>query len=421
MRQLSRPILATLMAGCIAMCPWPVWAQSLPTWDQQIEQLKGLGDDLANESGRNDSDVRRQDMNRYVMGAIADGFLHYVNADPARPTWTPEWNSALNYAGPNPDYAYKHALVDPRGVYRISGYRGSALFVEITQQAEPFVTAGWVNGLEAKKPSPGTFDLDSLHFGKGGYFSVVLSAERPVGYSGDWWHLDPATHSLLMRQTAYDWRNEVDPRIAIARLDPAEPLTPEEISARLAQLRPFALGLVGMGVRLARYYREHHGINTIKTSAQMKSTNPFPGQIYLDGAFEIGDDEALILETRVPAKCRYWQILLADDRFATINWLEHQSSINGHQARIDRDGKFRAVISARDPGVPNWLDTAREPWGIMQMRWNRCNEAPEPTVIRVPFAKVRDHLPPETGVVTPEQRRQALADRREAAQFRRLW
>ena len=44
--------------------------------------------------------------------------------------------------------------------------------------------------------------------------------------------------------------------------------------------------------------------------------------------------------------------------YATVSVLANrQSSLNGHQAVLDPDGVFRAVISARDPGVPNWLDT----------------------------------------------------------------
>ena len=88
-----------------------------------------------------------------------------------------------------------------------------------------------------------------------------------------------------------------------------------------------------------------------------------PDQAYYDGIHEIDDDEALIIETRVPERCRYWQALVADDRFCTVDWVNRQSSLNDAQAHVDRDGQFRAVISRLDPGVPNWLDKADYPWG----------------------------------------------------------
>jgi hypothetical protein len=224
-----------------------------------------------------------------------------------------------------------------------------------------------------------------------------------------------------MRQTSYDWRREDDPKIAIIRLDDAPPLRPEEISARIAKLNEYTTGLIRMGMGLTRWYREHHGVNTIKISQFQKTNNPYPGQVYLDGAFEIADDEALVVETDLPRECRYWQILLADDRFATINWINHHSSINGFQAKLDKDGKFRAVISRNDPGVPNWLETAGEPWGIIQMRWNHASDHPEPRVTKVPFSSVRDHLPADTPIVSPAERKEALQRRWEEAQFRRWW
>jgi hypothetical protein len=79
------------------------------------------------------------------------------------------------------------------------------------------------------------------------------------------------------------------------------------------------------------------------------------------------------------------------------------------------------VISRTDPGVPNWLDKADHPWGVIQMRWNLASSYPDPTIKKVPVAEVRDHLPPDTPVVTPDERREQLRRRREGAQLRRIW
>jgi hypothetical protein len=95
--------------------------------------------------------------------------------------------------------------------------------------------------------------------------------------------------------------------------------------------------------------------------------------------------------------------------------------VNDAQAHIDSDGKFRAVISRLDPGVPNWLDKADYPWGVIQMRWNHASDYPDPTIKKVPFAQIREHLPTDTPVVTAAQRREDLRHRRESAQLRRIW
>ena len=108
----------------------------------------------------------------------------------------------------------------------------------------------------------------------------------------------------------------------------------------------------------------------VQALAGIDDKGGLPTQAYYDGIHEIDDTEALILETELPETCRYWQALVGDDRFCTVDWVNRQSSLNDTQAHIDRDGRFRAVISRLDPGVPNWLDKADHPWGIIQMRWN---------------------------------------------------
>jgi hypothetical protein len=225
-----------------------------------------------------------------------------------------------------------------------------------------------------------------------------------------------------LRRCSCDWRNEVDARIAIERLDdPGADMSPDEFARRFSELPRWIEEMIDFDMQLIRYYREHHGVNTFLRSSKIDDMGGLPKQAYYDGIHELTDDEVLVLETELPKECRYWQALVGDDRFCTVDWVNRQSSLNDHQAQLDTDGRFRAVISKRDPGVPNWLDKADYPWGVIQIRWNLASNYPDPTVTKVPLAELRDHLPPDTPVVTPEQRVELLAARREAAQFRRIW
>jgi hypothetical protein len=79
------------------------------------------------------------------------------------------------------------------------------------------------------------------------------------------------------------------------------------------------------------------------------------------------------------------------------------------------------VIAHVDPGVPNWLDVAGLPSGVIQLRWNRASDHPDPQVTKVPLAEVRSHLPADTPVVTPAERAESLRVRRRGAQMRRVW
>jgi hypothetical protein len=393
---------------------------TLPSWADQMQALAGVGDHLiAKWRPDGATAAETQDMNKLALSILAGGYLCRVYTDARRPVFMPLWNYAFNQGGPDPDYVYSSTEVDPDGVYRISGYRGTTRFVEITQQSFDMLSP---TAMDGGTPLNVTTDLDDLELDDRGYFSVVLSAERPAGYAGDWWELDAKACRLMMRKCACDWNREIDARVAINRLDDGgEDMSPEEIARRFSDLAAWVEGMIEFDMNLVRYYREHHGVNTFLRSTKIDSMAGLPTQAYYDGIHEIDDDEALILETPLPAECRYWQALVADDRFCTVDWVNRQSSLNDAQARVDRDGKVRFVISKRDPGVPNWLDKADYPWGVIQMRWNRASEYPDPTITKVPVAEVRSHLPADTPVVTPGERQEQLRIRREGAQLRQIW
>jgi hypothetical protein len=392
----------------------------LPSWADQMKALQQVGDNLL-ATWRPDgaTEAEKQDMYKLALSILSCGYLCRVYTDASRPVFMPLWNYGFNQGGPSPDYVYSTTEVDPAGTYTISGFRGTVRFVEITQQSFDMMTPAQI---ENGSPVWATHDLDDLALDDDGYFSVVLSAQRPADHEGDWWELNPGTRRLLMRKCSCDWRGEEDARVAIDRIDSVgTDMSPEDTARRFSDMTVWIEGMIGFDMGLVRYYREHHGVNTFLRSTKIDSIGGLPKQAYYDGIHEIDDTEALIIETEIPEDCRYWQALVADDRFCTVDWVNRQSSLNDSQAHIDSDGKFRAVISKLDPGVPNWLDKADYPWGIIQMRWNRASDYPDPTIRKVKIAELRDHLPPDTPVVTASDRREQLRARREGAQLRRIW
>ncbi|MGP0029825.1 MAG: hypothetical protein ACLPVF_04890 [Acidimicrobiales bacterium] len=53
-------------------------------------------------------------------------------------------------------------------------------------------------------------------------------------------------------------------------------------------------------------------------------------------------------------------------------------TINRAQVRHEEDGSWRIVISARDPGHPNWVSTAGHHTGRIWLRWFLPDETPAP-------------------------------------------
>src|SRR3546814_11332832 len=82
---------------------------------------------------------------------------------------------------------------------------------------------------------------------------------------------------------------------------------------------------------------------------------------------------------------------------------------------------LRVGVSAKDTGVPNWLDTAGNPSCANQGRWTDCNSQPVPSVRKVAVAEVRASLPAETPSISPEERQRIIRDRRPAYQQSPLW
>ena len=144
-------------------------------------------------------------------------------------------------------------------------------------------------------------------------------------------------------------------------------------------------------------------------------------QHYYQGLFRLEPGQVLLLETELPQTARYWNVQLSDMLWNSVDWMNRQSSLNGAQAHIDADGKFRAVIALDDPGVPNWLDTGGNSEGAIMLRWTEASSGPAPSLRLIDLTDLRSQLPPDTPDVGPEMRQAQLRTRRRAVQYRRRW
>lgn len=418
-------VSALASALALSVTPSAALAQSAPTelttpgWNDFTDQLRNLPERILArlpEDRRNDPLIR-QEVGRLALESLAARALEAISSDVDNPVFLPSLNQTLNVYQPNSDTLYKQAPIDPAGSYRLRGTRGSLRLFKIGQ-----LSASGSSGTGVVKPLS-YFDFNTAPVDGEGKYDVLLSPTRPADYTGAWWKLEPQAHELVVRQVAADWGRERDPTIAIERLDkpstrPRESAASlrkrlDELAERTAQT---ALYLVAMAGDL----RAEGYVNKLKV-LDLSTMGALFGQFYYQGAYALNDDEALVLEAKVPAKCGYYSTILVNDLFETIDWVNNQASLNDTQSRVDKDGVLRIVISARDPGVPNWLDTAGHRTGVVQGRWTDCSEQPIPSLRKVKLADVRKALPKETPLVTPEERDRTLRDRRAAFLQRTLW
>jgi hypothetical protein len=394
---------------------------AVPGWTELLDGLRDLPDRVLSrlpEAQRNDPQIR-EEVGRLALSAVAAATIDALASDPDHPVFIAATNNYLTIGQPNADTNYRSARITPGGSYRLRGRRNSINQARIAEHA-PRPKPG--EGAANAAPLP-VHDLNALKIDGEGRYDVILSPVRPAGYTGDWWQLDPTTNLLLVRMVGADWEHEIEPTLSIERLDVPAPrarLSAKVLEDRLRSVPAFADLIAPQLIDRPQKLRNEGYVNKLK-GVDMSQIGGLAGQFYYEGTYELRDDEALIVETPLPEKCAYRSLILTNDIYETTDWYNNHSTLNGAQAAADKDGVLRIVVSARDPGVMNWLDTAGYASGVIQGRWLDCSSQPVPTVRRVALKDVRKSLPSGTSTISAQQRDQQIRDRRAALQQRPLW
>jgi len=376
--------------------------ESGAAWKGFLETLARAGE-LVMGGGAPSTDIDRAEGWRHLVGLLRIGAGEMLlEVDPERPRF--HWNDATGKWGLDcSDALYAQAPVRTGAVYRVRGNRGSVHFLGFQ--------------LIARMRAVSDLDGDALERAPDGSFELILGGEEPA--SGNWIPLPEDASTLIVRQFFYDWDREIPATFEIERIDtgPRKPPltpTPGAIAAQLEALGRFAHDNTVWWKDVANAKRDPH-VNTFPDDAGGLGVVASAAQKYQAfgiGCFALADDEALLVEVK-PPRAKYWSLHLGNYWMESLDFANYQSSLNGHQAVLDADGVFRAVVAKTDPGVPNWLDTAGRAEGSMIYRWNQADGAPIPQARVVKLAELRSVLPRETPTVTPEERAAALERRRE--------
>lgn len=389
-------------------------SKTLQSWADYVDLLKPA-EKLLELTVDPRSEQIRADLYRQFAMNLSMGYFLYFQSTPDHPEWAPFLNSIYRLQ-PNPDDTYLYAPVRGNATYRIRGNRGTVKLLTFS------VGANMMGMGEGPGKNFSYHDADDLELGADGELDVIFSTERPAGHRGNWLPLHPESDFIMVRQRSYDWIGERGAQLAIERVG-GDPLKPRQsVGAIDHQLRAL---FEGFTERLTRQWLNYQnaviGRGMINRLEMADFGGNLPVQIYWQGMFRLQPGEAIILETALPANQKYWNVQLNDELWNAIEFVYRQSSLNGRQARLDSDGRFRAVIALEDPGVPNWLDPVGTAYGMLIGRWYAADSAPMPTLTPVPLAELRRHLPADTPVVTPKERARQLAERRLGAQLRRRW
>jgi hypothetical protein len=353
----------------------------------------------------------------------AEGFRHLARVavmglewgmefdDPDFPSFYRHNDDVNQWGGPNVDNTYLRARIRGDSSYRILGNVSTLENVIISVQ----------NGdmHEGRFGVAGDLDRSQLQLAPDGSVELILSPDPPQA-GRNWLQLPPDADHVAIRQYIADWEHQAPAEFTIQKLGnegraPA-PLAPARVARGLAAAAQWVESSIP-------YWNDwlRESVRDVPPN-KVVAAKSVPGGssdiAYGFGRFELAPDQALIVETKRP-DAPYWSI-----QWYTFGWFEQpefmhrQTSLNNHQARVDADGRLRFVFAGRDPGVPNWIDTAGRRTGQFTYRWIWSKDRPVPEARVVPLAELRKHLPQDTPAVTAEQRREQLARRQLEVQRR---
>ena len=295
---------------------------------------------------------------KWIFSILAVGLDAHVWADPARPRFVDIVGPYRKWGGDNADAFYQYAPIDPDRTYVVTGAQGRRR-LPVAHRVRRTRRTG-----ATPSASSGTVNDRALDIADDGTFSVVLSPDPTTGPGSS----SSPTRCAPSPATTWPTRSEGAGRSGTSkRVDP--PATRREDDADLA--RRF---------RAAR----HLGARPGRASSPSRSASPntvdepyrVPSQTfgwaagdaaYAMGSYELGEDEALVIEGRSPA-CAFWNVCLWNQFLHTYDYAYERVTLNGDQVVYEPDGSWRLVVAPRDPGHPNWISTAGHSRGRIWFR-----------------------------------------------------
>lgn len=365
---------------------------SRESWDEFCELLKKAGDvvwdtDLAR------SDFDRAEGLRYLSRLLRAGLVSFVESSgPRHPVFRP-MPDQVKMGLDNPDNYYLNASVSSRYDYRIRGHRGTIHYLSFAAQNQNFAARDRITG------GAGHLNASDLELDEDGRFEIIASRrERP----GSWLRLAPDTKQILIRQTFLDRLSERPVDVEIECLGPPDATSadalnasgkepgldvdPARIGGQLSGAALYALGCARWFADWIASFDELAPMNRfhLPDPERHRFLGGDPNVRMWLGRWALADDEALVIEA-MPPRCDYWNFQLGNVWAESLDYRFRRVHINNAQAVYRDDGSFQLVVAHRDPGLPNWIETAGHEHGAMVLRWVLADSLPEPHCRVVPI------------------------------------
>ncbi|UNB53544.1 DUF1214 domain-containing protein [Mycolicibacterium sp. YH-1] len=295
----------------------------------------------------------------------------FVWNDKDRPRLVDVIGPFLKWGGDNSDAFYQLSPLDPARTYRVRGNRGDAAYLSMT------VYGGPDDGRYSER-IVGTLNDHAMEFDADGNFEFIMS---PTHADGPGITLEPDSVFALTRDYVSSRETDRRPVWTIEALDAPQRRTEDraDMARRLKAARTWLaaqLAFIPTKVEPANEIHEPYPVPTVTYGWAAGDA------AYAMGAYELGHDEALIVDGTSP-ECVFWNLCLWNPFLHTYDFSSERVTINGTEVTYEPDGSWRVVISERDPGHPNWVSTAGRSKGLIWLRWFLPEQTPARPVCRV--------------------------------------
>ena len=352
------------------------------------------------------SDQERAEGYDYLAGSIRSSLQMAFDYDLVHPVLINPTHQYARQGLDNPDAVYFNAYLDEGASYEVSGVRGTTADLSFQVMDGSYSADGSPTSLAA-------FDDRELEISDDGSFAWHFGPELGLGKGA----------TLIIREVYDDWGTEERGRIRIQRLDtagqPRPALTPERVAKRYGVAAKMLVGRINTWFAFPEWFTYKEPVNTLTVP---KSTpGGLASQFSSIGHYDLTPDQAMVVTVPVCDAAPYQAIQIGSRWYVSTDYEHHQTSLTRAQSQVDPDpshegGVLRYVISERNPGVANWLETTGHPQGVMMLRWQRVarplTAEDGPTVEVVAFDDVASRLPHlEDNRVTPEEYTARIAAR----------
>lgn len=345
--------------------------------------------------------------------------LSAANRDPQNPglVWiqTPpkEWMghtvTGSRFCFDNPDNIYRYAFIDDASTYVLdtkpagpTGRFSVAIYIALTG-AEVESWADWERTVDAA-------DEDRMTFDSEGASRITIGPEDPA--DGSLYLNSRRGVFVIVREALNDWHTQRPRHMSLRKVGgPQTPaLTFEERVTIAARYMMYEAETV------AQFENLYAAIPVNDFGPALKRGHATKPSMITQGRYNLADDQALVV-TFSSQKADYISFSVTSPWLISRNTITSSGTRTNGQSHQNADGTYTYVVSARDPGVANWIDTDGLREGCMAMRWEGM-DAPEANtndaikdVKLVSLDAVRANLPSGFPLVGPAERASEMAGR----------